>query len=339
MSRALYGRTIHYEEFVQRVRRHRPSELLPLVSWCATQLIRDQHGHQLPDRRLTTVHDFVLAGVARTSLLAGNEHRPTGVSIQDLLEMSAAYMAVDPGIRTNEPILPFLVRTAYEQFPFQQGPFWELGRSYALFSEAASDYGSDVITPQFWETALGAPLKDFMSVGFLLHAGALQNEGYYNPAWLDQPNFAPILQQVSRQHIEETTRRQFFASGDELRAIAAAHTEPPGDLRRYSFNPLLARPFLEMPDGRYLAPQPTYTLMRIGPSGLYYIGAGHAGNEFTNELGHVFEHYVGMQLGLLPAKLHKEIVYDPDGKKKTVDWIVEFDDLLLLVEAKAALRG
>lgn len=91
-----------------------------------------------------------------------------------------------------------------------------------------------------------------------------------------------------------------------------------------------------MPDGRYLAPQPAYTLMRIGPSGLYYIGAGHGGDDFTTELGHVFEHYVGMQLALLPDKeLHGEIEYDRDGNKKTVDWIVEFDDLLVLVEAKA----
>lgn len=219
MPRARYDRLIHYEEFVQRVRRHRPSELLPLVSWCATHLLRKQYGHELPDPRLGAMHDFVLAGIARASLLAGNEHRPTGVGFDDVLDMGAAYMAVDPGIRTNEPILPFLVRTAYEQFIFQQGPFWELGRSYALFCEAASEYGSDIITPGFWEDALGAPLKDFMSVGFVLHSGAMQNEGYYNPGWLDQPNFAAILAQVSREHIEETTRRQFFAGASRMSGV------------------------------------------------------------------------------------------------------------------------
>ncbi len=58
--------------------------------------------------------------------------------------------------------------------------------------------------------------------------------------------------------------------------------------------------------------------------------------KFSTELGYVFEAYVGRQLGLLTdATVHKEIPYGHRKGDKSVDWIVEFEDLTLLIEAKS----
>jgi hypothetical protein len=59
-------------------------------------------------------------------------------------------------------------------------------------------------------------------------------------------------------------------------------------------------------------------------------------------MGHLFEAYVGRNLRLLPdTDLHPEVIYadGPKGRNmlKSVDWIVEFPDLVLLVEVKATM--
>lgn len=63
---------------------------------------------------------------------------------------------------------------------------------------------------------------------------------------------------------------------------------------------------------------------------------------FARDMGHLFEAYIGRQLRLLPdAQVHPEITHR-HGRKggqqlRSVDWIVEFSDLLLLVEVKATM--
>jgi hypothetical protein len=78
--------------------------------------------------------------------------------------------------------------------------------------------------------------------------------------------------------------------------------------------------------------------------GIYYTGGegGHTprGKQFTVDLGHLFEAYVGRQLDLLNnVTIHPEIKWEGEKKGnggKSVDWIVVFPDLVLLVEVKSA---
>src|SRR3954453_4906719 len=68
--------------------------------------------------------------------------------------------------------------------------------------------------------------------------------------------------------------------------------------------------------------------------GLYYLGISHFGNTFAQELGDLFEQYIGRQLRQLPDAVgHSEIIYRDE--RRSVDWIVVFDDLVLLVEVKS----
>ncbi|MBT3150046.1 hypothetical protein HTV45_03915 [Streptomyces sp. CHD11] len=57
------------------------------------------------------------------------------------------------------------------------------------------------------------------------------------------------------------------------------------------------------------------------------------GSPFAQDLGDLFEQYTGRQLRQLPdATVHAEIIYRDE--RRSVDWIVVFDDLVLLVEVK-----
>jgi hypothetical protein len=87
----------------------------------------------------------------------------------------------------------------------------------------------------------------------------------------------------------------------------------------------------------YLVPIPAAVVAKASPFGLYYTGLEGLNEAFTRDLGELFEQYVGRHLRLLSdADVHPEVVYIVKGNvKKSVDWIVVFDDLVLLVEVKS----
>ncbi len=329
---------IRYDEFVQRVRRHRTRDVLEAAAGASIILTERDYG-QRPDVPFTNnVQHWSLAAVAKAAIVADNDHRSRPVTHLDLEQMCQAFISVEEPF-TQEPNAPgslaaFLIRSAYEQFPSQSSVFEELARTEALLTEAASATDQDIITPEFWCDALGCSLTDFVGVALLLNIGALMNAGYYDPGWLAQPNFGPILDQLPKQVIEPVTARHFLTSRESFRRTADAHRLADRHLRRFEFNPLAVHPFVQQPDDRYIAPCPRYALTRASPTGLYYIGLEHEGTRFTQALGKVFEHYVGSQLQLLQPEF---ALHDVEYKRgqRAADWVVVLPETVLIVEAKA----
>lgn len=329
---------IRYDEFVQRVRRHRTTDVLEAVAAASVALTERDCGRPADSPFTTNVQHWSLAAVAKATIVAGNEYRARAVTRLDLEQMCATFISVkDPFSRQpNAPgaVAAFLVRTAYEQFPSQQSISEELARTQALLANTASETVQDVITPDFWLEVLGCSLTDFVGVGTLLNVGALNNGGHYDPGWLSKPSFGPVLDCLPRNVIEPVATRHFLGSREMFRRTAGIHRVDDRDLRRYEFNPLTVHPFVEQPDGRYIAPSPRYALTRTTPSGLYYIGLEHRGTAFSQALGLVFEEYVGAQLRLLhPEFVLHDVEYERG--RKTADWIVVLPKAVLIVEVKA----
>jgi len=86
-----------------------------------------------------------------------------------------------------------------------------------------------------------------------------------------------------------------------------------------------------------LIPVPGLVLRKASPTGIYYAGMTKWGTKFSNDLGDLFESYVGRQLNLIPgAHVRPEIAYGPAKQPKlSVDWFVVCDDCVILVEAKS----
>ena len=110
----------------------------------------------------------------------------------------------------------------------------------------------------------------------------------------------------------------------------------------WRFNPFYEWPIAILDDGTYVTPSPLGVLQRLGPQGLYFVGRDavdadadpDAFRAFTKALGLRFERYIGVQLGFIQhAQLHSEIVYDDD--QRSVDYIIETPEVLILVEAKS----
>lgn len=109
--------------------------------------------------------------------------------------------------------------------------------------------------------------------------------------------------------------------------------------RRYSYNPLRGKPLLSGYGDGYLCPVPQLIPGKAGPLGIYFSGLHHFGTGFTGDLGHLYEQYIGNQLRLISnASLLSEITFTENRSEASgVDWIVIFDNLVLLVEVKSAI--
>jgi hypothetical protein len=321
-----------YRVFRQAVRKYRPSQLLPVVAGIAAQ-----HS-ELTGRQLLAARPWAQAAIAREAILYGNEHRSGEASVEDVRDLLRSFdQTYEPGLGAD-PVRnsanAILHRLAYEQFPYQESIYEEICRSQVLLVDGSREIETQVIHQSGLESLLGTRLDLAVGATFLLWVGAQRNFGRYNPSWLDQPNFAEILDTYPRPAVEAVAGRLSATFGEFK---ADYHRQPPiaSSLERFAYNPLSRTPFVHLPDGQIVAPQPKLILRSITPGGLFYAGLEHYGIKFANDLGALVEHYVGKQLAQLePEFLSPEITYRPP-ERKSVDWIVVLPGLILLVEVKS----
>lgn len=327
-----------YEEFVQRVRRHRPSELLVAVAKSAIAFA-DPAAWKAERIRLP----WSLAAVAKVSIVTGNEHRASGVTEQDVLEACAAYNGLDSPLSRQDGTIAssvgaFLVRTSQQQFPAQQSRFEEISRLTALF-DRMDELDLEIMSSGQLTGLLGCLLVEFAHAGFVIAVGASSSGGFFDPGWPSLWDGPEAIQSTfPMTTVRQVFHDHFVTTFADVRTQAQRRVQPDPTLRHLEFNPLVSRPFVTLPDGRHLAPQPAYAFQRLSPASVYYAGvdalpAGEL-DAFTRDVGRVFEAYVGQQLRLLSdADVLPEIRFD--GDQRSVDWFAIFDDLVVLVEAKS----
>ena len=333
-----YRTLIDYTEFVQRVRRHRPSELLPAIAANAIKF-KVQADWTADSIRLP----WALAAAAKTSIVAGSEHRDTRVTDKDIVQICAAYSALeDPLTRGANDVSgsagAFLVRVSHEQFLPQQSQYEEISRLGALFDDV-DQLNTKLINTALIQQLLGCTVAEFVGAGLVIAIGASSNAGYFDPSWPELWNGPMSIDaHFPMQTVQRVFDDHFRTDFGSFRAVAQELTQSDQSLRHHEFNPLVSRPFVTLPNGRHIAPQPMFAYQRLSPSAVYYAGVGNLNHDqardFTDDMGVIFESYVGRQLRLLPnATVLPEIRY---GKSQlSVDWFVVFDELVLLVEAKS----
>ena len=176
----------------------------------------------------------------------------------------------------------------------------------------------------------------------LVWASAFGCAGRFNLALFDTPDGQVIARHVGPDTVTRVLDAHFAISKDRFRAednkVAQRASGLDPRLRRFTYNPLRGLRALTGFGPGYLCPVPHLAWAKATPWGVYFSGLDHYGDRFTRDLGHLFEQYIGRQLGLRPdAEVIPEIICGPRaGRRKTVDWIVVFSDLVLLVEVKFA---
>ena len=247
-----------------------------------------------------------------------------------------------PHLRPGDPgfLLSVVTPMLYEQFPWQESIFEELARSHALLIEGLDRVETSVISlPSLSKLLGGMDLRAAIGATFVLQVGAYQNAGTYNQAWLSQSNFAEVLALFPKETLEVTAER-LTATKEEFKADYVQNSHGNKELARYDYNPLVRTPFINFGTGLAYAPAPRLIMRTVTPGGLYYPGISKYGNAFADDMGKLFEYYIGRNLALIDgAEVHPEIVYGSKKSRKSVDWFVVMPGLVLLVECKLKRLG
>ncbi|MBC2644766.1 MULTISPECIES: NERD domain-containing protein [unclassified Rhodococcus (in: high G+C Gram-positive bacteria)] len=333
--------TFSYRDFRQACRAFKPSEFIPYLAAIGADLGQPPY----PDSVRMRTPPWGLAAAARESLLYGNEYRSRELSLREIDRLMYYFneSADIPTKHDEDDGFPLALLTAitYEQFPWQESMLEELSRSHAWLVEGLSQVKTKVVNDDSLAEMMGGmPLRDAIGATFFLQVGAYKNGGVFDPRWLDQPNFAEVLDVYPRANILTTIRR-LTSTRDEYKIEWDRHSTGIDHLARFDYNPLVSTPFIQLKNERRLfAPAPSLVLRTVTPGGLYYRGIAAHGQSFANDLGILFEHYIGRQLRAIDgADVYPEIAYGKGGGSKSVDWFVIMPNLVLLVEVKSKRLG
>lgn len=336
----LESSTISFQEYRRRVRRYRPSNLLPELAALATS----GGITGTPIVESVGARSWAIAMAARESILWGNDYQRadvTGDALRELFNASNNIFEFDqePDDSTADDVLGLLVRLAYQQFASQQSEFQEVTRSHSMLVEGTSEIALEVLTEQSWTDILGGPLGQVVGATFFLQAAARAGRGWIDLDELDREDLRPILDLWPREVIDRRAA-DLTSTFDEFKSAYQSVRLPPAGFEQYAYNPLVRTPLIRMPDGRLLVPQPDLILATVSPSGLYYAGGRvyGFGTAFTSDFGRLNEHYVGKQLRTIDSgnAVHAEVVYrDRKQELRSVDWFLDLPGVLVMFEAKA----
>lgn len=277
---------------------------------------------------------WALAEIARVSLAYSNEYRKDAM-FADLVACNDAYNELDDPEMVegfNGPVAGFFLRIC-EQLEYQLPVRHEMTRATALFKHTEPKRPLRVVR-HGWDTELlGVDLVTFIAAGEMLHIAAKPNQGRFNPKWLDQPNFDFLRDVADPDLLRAAWNRSYVIDASEF---AAQNGRPrPSVWRRYGHNPLLSRPAVSGVHEDWLIPVPGLVVRRLSPLGLYYAGIAQWGRAFADDLGYLFEPYIGSHLRLIgPDVVEPGFCYGRESHE-TVDFIVTLPEVVVLVEVKS----
>lgn len=330
-----------YRKFIKDCCAYRPSDLVPAIARVSASL------GDTPHLDFSTSYRSLwgLAVAARESLLYGTE--VPGKIVTDPRIERLMYRLFDaealPDLRPGDSgfMLSALTPVLYEQFPWQESIFEEVARTYALMVDGLNHVATDVISEaSLTELLDGVPLVQAVGATFVLHCLAYEHGGVYDPGRLDDEDFQEVFARYPRSAIEASARR-LTATRAEFKADFDQHSHGNRKLAKYDYNPLVRTPFVALEGGLTVAPAPRLIMRTVTPSGLYYPGFDRFGPGFGNDLGRLFENYVGRNLDLIDgAEVHPEVEYgSKKQRKKSIDWFVVMPGLVLLIECKLKRLG
>ncbi|WP_431929846.1 hypothetical protein [Nonomuraea jabiensis] len=329
-------------QYVQKIRSFPPSALLPLVAEAGTRAVLEPTGPQGP---LGRWQEWILADIARVSLAQGNEHRSAAPAMSDLWNIHGMFHLHGNRRPEEVPLEVHLLQLFNQQLEGQADGYQAQARSAAILLDTSTDKPLEVIGKPGWEHDLfGCSLVQYVAATRLIRASALTYAGRVDPGVLTGPEADKLLKHIDQATFDAVLARHFAIDAASFKEAERPWREKAdAELRRFTYNPLRESPLISGYGSGYLCPSPHLAWSKSTPLGLYFTGRKHYGDmSFAQDMGHLFEAYIGRHLRLLPhAQVHAEIIhrYGRKGSQQlnSVDWIVEFPDLLLLVEVKATM--
>ena len=196
------------------------------------------------------------------------------------------------------------------------------------------------MTPGWFERiADGLTLDEYVESIFLVAVGAQQNNGAFSLDWLDGPSFEGLEDVFSFDAVRKTFVEHLLTTASAFKeANRGFQDQLPSAQKKFAFNPLADKPFIEGIVAQPIAPWVQAIIAKASPPAVYHLGRQALGNGFTQDLGHVFQHYTGRQLALVEGdrKVIPEVRYGlRRDQKDSCDWFLDLPGLVVLIECKA----
>ena len=334
--------TPKYSKFRQAIRRYAPSELLPVLSAHAAKHL-DPFSGQTAENWGRGFAPWFYSGVARESIVYGNEFRSRPVTETDILDLRNLFVFAPSGIEDSSPDEPIMAKFVQshssEQFPYQTGAKHELARSYLLFANDMDDGGQPSFPrPDDWVPVLGGTISEALSASFVFAVGAHKNGGIVDPGWLDALWFEE-LESVLPRSVAADILDRLSATVEQAKEDARKVIRGPFDSPKYAYNPLVRTPILDLGASQRFAPQPYFIHTAMTPENLYYKGIRvWEPNAFGRAVGLRVQDYVGRQLrhtGELDVRAEFRWVKNKSGGMDSSDWFVVTPSATILIECKS----
>ena len=239
------------------------------------------------------------------------------------------YSIQDPFLNTKAGGIMTLMRVAYEQFPYQEQLQYQISRHLVLYLESNPPQLSFDFDIEFRKVT-GLTVKEFMMLGFMFYA-ATSAFTYFDRNFVENTKVTSLRPYVSPQNVDA-----FLAIAgidfETFRNIRLEEEKIEPSLGRFTFNPLLSHPVIELPDGMLCVPVPRLLIYRI-TQGIYYdLLDAHSqpqGNIFSTWFGYAFQEYIGT---ILKDAFGGDNVYSEVAE---VDWLVILEDTALVIECRS----
>lgn len=338
-------RKVRYVHFREEVRKYNPKDLIPFLAAEATR-------HQdlttaWDDRWVKGFPPWFFAAAARDSLVYGNGHRNREMSPGRFITMRNLFTEshdnpIDGASMTMADLAVMLGSYAYEQFPYQSSVMEELARPYILFSDTDVPEQYRRPEPDQWKEVLGGTVEQALGASFIIFVGVMNNGGVFDPAvftadWYSQVDHV-VPSEVGLRVLDILT-----ATVEEAKEDGRSAPELPDHLQRYSYNPLVKTPLIDIGDGLRYAPQPQFVLRAMTTENLYYRGMRQwAGDNFGAALGMRVQAYTGRQLRHSGEHTVIEEFRWEQKKRGGVDssdWFLATPQVTVLIECKSARPG
>lgn len=320
-----------YSAFTQRVRRYRPSQLLPVLAQLTAHPTPNFAG--IDELRLSP--PWSAMAIARESIVRGNEHRQATAAPNDVRKLMQLHHEVF--VEPTEPSVTALMGPLiHEQITWQLHWQEELARALTLYGDPS--LGEDLP----WESVLGMSLLDAVRASLVLSLTVNHNGGRWNPSDLGvvyAHESRDLTAYVSREKVE-VIAQSLTASLDDIRSQAheyeASLPKRDPNLAKHPFNPLFGYPLVDLGKQGVWAPVGSL-LWRSFFQEILYVRARRAfSNTVTQIIGDRHQAYVGRVIEHVATDLRPEIRYGKGGGKSSVDWFWITPDATILVECKSA---
>ena len=164
-------------EFVQKVRKYKPSELIPAIA----RLSASRPLVQTFNEEWRLRPPWALAAMARESVLYGNEHRSSPMTSGALDELFNSFAQLaDP--RDEPTFNAMLTPLAHEQFPHQESIYEEVARASHLWAPGTG------VEPFRWEdvieVSLDAAIRACLMIASLATAQGGRFVGFVRMDWM-----------------------------------------------------------------------------------------------------------------------------------------------------------